>query len=167
MTSTAETHGPDRLDPAKFIAPGRTATGEVRAHVALRDYETLWFNTGSLCNLTCANCYIESSPSNDALVYLSAAEVAGLLDELNAGWQAREIGFTGGEPFMNPEIIPIMEECLGRGFPLLVLTNAMRPMMKCADSLLALKDKYGAALTLRISVDHFKQELHEEDIVFR
>lgn len=161
MTSTAETHSPDQLDPAKFITPNRTASGEIRAHVALRDYETLWFNTGTLCNLTCANCYIESSPSNDALVYLTAAEVAGLLDELDTGWQAREIGFTGGEPFMNPEIIAMLTDALGRGYEVLVLSNAMRPMMKQADALLDLKARFGERLRLRISVDHHGPALHE------
>jgi sulfatase maturation enzyme AslB (radical SAM superfamily) len=53
------------LDPAKFRDPGLTAKGETRATVALRDLETLWFNTGTLCNLTCRHCYIESSPRND------------------------------------------------------------------------------------------------------
>lgn len=64
---------------------------------------------------------------------------------------------------MNPYIIPIMEECLKRGFKLLVLTNAMRPMMKCSNELLRLKDIYAEQMTLRISVDHFKRELHEEE----
>ena len=48
-----------RLDPAKFRDPFVTAKGETRASVALRALDTLWFNTGTLCNLTCANCYIE------------------------------------------------------------------------------------------------------------
>jgi hypothetical protein len=56
-----------RLDPAKFRDPAVTAKGETRATVALRALETLWFNTGTLCNLTCRNCYIESSPRNDRL----------------------------------------------------------------------------------------------------
>ena len=56
-----------RLDPAKFRDPFTTAKGETRATVALRSLDTLWFNTGTLCNLTCANCYIESSPRNDRL----------------------------------------------------------------------------------------------------
>ena len=61
------------LDPAKFRDPDVTATGARRASVAFRELGTLWFNTGTLCNLTCRNCYIESSPTNDRLVYLSAA----------------------------------------------------------------------------------------------
>ena len=70
------------MDPRKFQDPFITAGGERRAHVALRALETLWFNTGTLCNLTCGHCYIESSPKNDRLVYLTAAEVAEYLDEI-------------------------------------------------------------------------------------
>ncbi len=56
---------------AKFADPRLTARGATRATVALTDPQTLWFNTGTLCNITCANCYIESSPSNDRLVYIT------------------------------------------------------------------------------------------------
>jgi hypothetical protein len=48
------------LDPRKFRDPLITARGEPRAHVALKALETLWFNIGTLCNLTCQNCDIES-----------------------------------------------------------------------------------------------------------
>ena len=48
------------LDPLKFRDPLVTAKGETRAQRrALARCETLWFNTGTLCNLTCRNCYIE------------------------------------------------------------------------------------------------------------
>src|SRR6516164_2051466 len=91
------------LDTAKFRDPFVTAKGEKRAAVTLRRLRTLWFNTGTLCNLTCRNCYIESSPANDRLVYLSVTEVAEYVDELEReGLGTEEIGFTGGEPFMNP-----------------------------------------------------------------
>ena len=66
-----------RLDPRKFRDPLVTVAGEKRAQVALKSLDTLWFNTGTLCNLTCRHCYIESSPTNDRLAYLGAAEVAG------------------------------------------------------------------------------------------
>src|SRR5262249_16200891 len=65
----------------KFTSPFWTAKGEPRASVTLRALETLWFNTGTLCNITCANCYIQSSPRNDRLVYLSLADVETYLDE--------------------------------------------------------------------------------------
>jgi len=148
----------------KFSHPELTAKGEKRARVGLTKLQTLWFNTGTLCNLACINCYIESTPKNDRLVYLTHAEVVAYLDEIrdnNLGTQ--EIGITGGEPFMNPDILKIMATSLERGFKLLVLTNAMRPMMKCAEGLLKLHEAYGDQMTLRVSVDHFKPELHEEE----
>ena len=119
------------LDPRKFSDPEFTAGGERRAAIALTAPETLWVNTGTLCNLTCRNCYIESSPTNDRLVYISAAEVAAYFDEIGAlGWPIREIGFTGGEPFMNPEFTAMLGDALERGFTVQVMTNPKRPMMK-------------------------------------
>jgi molybdenum cofactor biosynthesis enzyme MoaA len=150
------------LDPRKFHDPDWTAKGDRRATVALKVLRTLWFNTGTLCNLTCRNCYIESSPTNDRLVYLTAVEVREYLDEISRdGLPTREIGFTGGEPFMNRELPAMIEDCLSRGLGVLVLTNAMRPMMKVKDGLLSLKARYGDALTLRVSVDHYTKDLHE------
>ncbi len=150
----------------KFSDPQVTAKGERRAWVDLTALKTLWFNTGTLCNLTCANCYIESSPKNDALVYLTYDEICTYLDEIERDRiPTEEIGITGGEPFMNPDIIKIIEECLQRGFKLLVLTNAMLPMQrkKISEPLLALKERYGDQMTIRVSVDHFNQDMHEQE----
>src|SRR5258708_1142828 len=96
--------------PRKFDDPDVTAKAERRAAVAFRGFETLWFNTGPLCNIECANCYIESSPTNDRLSYLTKAEVIAFLDEAETiGQRPRVIGFTGGEPLMNPAIIGMLE----------------------------------------------------------
>lgn len=152
-----------RLAPEKFRDPDVTATGAERARVGLERLDTLWINTGTLCNITCRNCYIESSPKNDRLVYMSAHEVAAFLDEIEAlGLNTREIGFTGGEPFMNPDIVTMLGDALGRGYEVLVLTNAMQPMMRprLREGLLALKPLAGR-LTLRVSLDHYTQALHD------
>jgi uncharacterized Fe-S cluster-containing radical SAM superfamily protein len=153
-----------RLDPRKFRDPFVTLAGEPRAQVALRALETLWFNTGTLCNLACQHCYIESSPTNDRLVYLSAAEVAEYLDEivrLRLGTQL--IGFTGGEPFMNPELPVMLEAALSRGFHALVLTNAMKPMHKMKTALIRLRERHGERLTIRVSIDHYGSAVHETE----
>jgi hypothetical protein len=148
----------------KFVDPMRTVTGEARAVVSLRGLETLWVNTGTLCNLTCNNCYIESSPRNDRLAFITAAELRVYLDEIAAeGLPTRVIGFTGGEPFMNPELPEMLEEALARGFEVLVLTNAMRPMRKVEEALLALRARYGPRLRLRVSLDHYGPAVHEEE----
>lgn len=153
---------PTPIDPAKFRDPGRTAKGEVRATVALAGLTTLWVNTGTLCNIACRNCYIESSPRNDALVYISAAEVSEYLDEAAAlRAPLQEVGFTGGEPFLNRDLPAMLQDVLGRGLSALVLTNAMKPMMNHAAALLALRRDFGDRLTLRVSIDHPEPALHD------
>ncbi|WP_415920657.1 radical SAM protein [Tateyamaria sp. SN6-1] len=150
----------------KFQDPDVTAKGEARAKVSLTHPETLWFNTGTLCNITCANCYIESSPTNDALVYITADEVSDYLAELeDRKWDVREIAFTGGEPFMNPEIIEMLRRSLARGYDVLVLTNAMSPMMrpKMQDGITALIAEFGDTLTFRISLDHHAGTVHDTE----
>jgi hypothetical protein len=150
------------LDPRKFKDPFITAKGEPRAWVSIKSLDTLWINTGTLCNLTCQHCYIESSPKNDRLVYLTAAEVAVFLDEIESGGLPTSlIGFTGGEPFMNPDLPLMLEDVLSRGLRALVLTNAMKPMAKCKAPLLRLRDCFGDRLTIRVSIDHYAAAIHE------
>ncbi|WP_371223892.1 radical SAM protein [Roseovarius sp. 2305UL8-3] len=156
----------EQANAGKFQNPHVTAKGETRATVALSHPETLWFNTGTLCNITCANCYIESSPENDRLVYITADEVRDYLDQIDERqWPIHEIAFTGGEPFMNPQMIEMARAALERDYDVLILTNAMRPMMRkhVQQGLLELVDTYGDKLTLRVSVDHWSEVLHDEE----
>jgi MoaA/NifB/PqqE/SkfB family radical SAM enzyme len=153
-----------RLNPAEFRDPFATLTGETRAQVALRALDTLWFNTGTLCNLTCANCYIESSPRNDRLDWLGLTDVRDHLDEIaREHLPTRLIGFTGGEPFMNRDIVEMLDLTLSRGLHALVLTNAMKPMRKLRAALLDLRDRYPGGLTIRVSLDHYTQAIHEAE----
>jgi uncharacterized Fe-S cluster-containing radical SAM superfamily protein len=142
-----------------------TAKGERRAVVSLAGLRTLWFNTGTLCNIACRTCYIESSPTNDALVYLTAAEVAGYLDEAeDAGQPIEEIGFTGGEPLMNRDLPAMLADVLARParYRAIVLTNAMAPLRQRSRALLALRDRFGAdRLVLRVSLDHYEAAHHD------
>ncbi|MBU14109.1 MAG: radical SAM protein [Gammaproteobacteria bacterium] len=156
-----EVRDSSEVESFKFSDPDVTAAGEQRAAVDPRQLETLWINTGSLCNLTCENCYIESSPTNDRLVYISLQEVVDLLDEIereNMG--TREVAFTGGEPFLNPDMVPILKACLDRDFEVLVLTNGMKTLLREKDSLEILHQKFSTRLKLRISLDHYKEATH-------
>jgi pyruvate-formate lyase-activating enzyme len=153
-----------RLDPAKFRNPLVTAQGETRATVPLAALETLWFNTGTLCNITCHGCYIESSPRNDRLAYLALDDVVAYLDEIAArGLPTRLIGFTGGEPFMNRALPAMLEAVLARGLETLVLTNAMKPMRNRAAALLGLRERHDGRLTMRVSLDHYTEAVHETE----
>ncbi len=159
-------NAPQAANNGKFQNSLVTADGQTRASVALTNPQTLWFNTGTLCNIECVNCYIASSPTNDALVYITADEVRDYLDQIETRqWPVREIAFTGGEPFMNPQMIDMTRAALERGYEVLILTNAMAPMMrrKTREGLLELLREHGDKLTLRISVDHYRPELHDEE----
>ncbi len=154
----------ERRPERKFQNPDITAKGERRAWIDPVQFNTVWFNTGTLCNLECKGCYIESSPRNDRLVYITAAEVIEYLDEIqkeNMGTE--EIALTGGEPFMNKEILPILKACLKRGFSTLILTNAMKPMQRFKKELFKLKLEYGDKLKIRVSIDHYLEEKHSEE----
>ena len=153
-----------RIPAAKFSDREWTLDGQRRAVVEPTGLDTLWFNTGTLCNLTCEGCYIESSPRNDRLAYLTRAEVARFLDEATRlPRRPTTIAFTGGEPFMNPDLIGMLEDALAAGYGALVLTNAMRPMMKQRELLAALCERFGSRLTVRVSLDHYTQALHEQE----
>lgn len=148
--------------PPRFADPMRTASGEPHAVVALERLSTLWFNTGTLCNIACTGCYIESTPRNDRLLYLSRSAFDCFLHEAETAHpELEEIGFTGGEPFMNPDVPGMIEAALEHGFRVLVLTNAMRPMQRHQDTLARLHHRFGQRLALRVSLDHYSSEGHE------
>jgi len=152
-----------QINPEKFQDPRITAKGETRARVAFKSLNTLWFNTGSQCNIECANCYIASSPTADHFIYFTPEDMAPFLDELDG--PPIEIGFTGGEPYLNPHITRLSEMALERGHNLLVLTNAMRPMMRprVQAGLLDLKKRFPGKVTLRVSLDHFTSDGHNTE----
>ncbi|MCR4297022.1 MAG: radical SAM protein [Elusimicrobia bacterium] len=150
------------MPAAKWAEADITAQGKARAKVEPALLETLWLNTGTLCNIECAHCYIESSPRNDRLEYLRLAEIRPFLEEAREAG-AREIGFTGGEPFMNPDLPAMAAECLEQGFEVLILTNAMAPMMNRRRELLDLLTRRGRGLRLRVSLDHHTAAAHDAE----
>ena len=158
-------HAVEQANIGKFNDPLTTAKGERRASVALTNAHTLWFNTGTLCNITCVNCYILSSPTNDRLVYLTVDDVSTYLAQIKTrNWPVREIGFTGGEPYMNPQMNAMTRAALQAGYEVLILTNAMRPMMRKSvrAGIRELVAEFGDKLTFRVSLDHHSQQHHDE-----
>lgn len=135
---------------------------EPPAEAEFAGLETLWFNTGTLCNIACTGCYIDSSPRNDHLVYLARAEFDRFLAEAQASHPGlREIGFTGGEPFLNRDLPGMLAGALDAGYRVLVLTNAMKPMQRQQAALRDLRARHGDRLGFRVSLDHFTAEGHE------
>jgi MoaA/NifB/PqqE/SkfB family radical SAM enzyme len=148
------------LSDNKFKNQKVTADGSNRAFIEAKNIKTLWFNTGTLCNIECKNCYIESSPKNDSLAYLTFEEVKSFIDEaIDKNLGTNEIGFTGGEPFMNKDIMKMIDYSLRKHLKVLVLSNAMKPMLNRTKELIKLNH---SNLTIRVSIDHYEKEKHEE-----
>ena len=114
--------------------------------------DTLWLQVaGTVCNLQCTHCFISSSPTNHAHEMMSLAEVRPHLDEAER-LGVREYYLTGGEPFLNREILEIIEAALAKG-PVTVLTNGLLIRAETAARLRALSDASPYSLDLRVSID--------------
>lgn len=122
--------------------------------------DTLWFQVaGTLCNLACTHCFISCSPTNASHGMLSLGDVKTRLAEArNLG--VREYYFTGGEPFMNPEMLAILEETLKQG-PATVLTNGLLLTPERSARLKALSDASEYSLDLRVSIDGYSAETND------
>ncbi len=148
----------------KFKNAHTTANGKERGFIDFTQLQTLWFNMGTLCNLQCRNCYLHSSPNNNRLLPITCNEIEKYINEIQREQlPVTRIGLTGGEPFINPEIINIMNLILQNGFEILILTNATSPLEKYKNKLLALNEKFKQKIQIRVSLDHYKQHIHDHE----
>jgi molybdenum cofactor biosynthesis enzyme MoaA len=114
--------------------------------------DTLWFQVaGTLCNLRCTHCFISCSPTNASHRMLSLSDVRARLEEAE-DLGVKEYYFTGGEPFLNPEMLEILQETLRRG-PATVLTNGMLLTEARCARLRELFDASEYSLDIRVSLD--------------
>lgn len=128
--------------------------------VPLLALDTLWFQVaGTICNIECTHCFISCSPRNRSHEMMTLAEVQERLDEARA-LGVREYYFTGGEPFMNREMLAILEATLRQG-PATVLTNGMLLRPEVCSRLRELFDASEYSLDLRVSLDGFDRESHD------
>lgn len=102
-------------------AAGSMARGPA---VAFRALDTVWVQvTGTLCNIACRHCFVSAGPKSKSIAIMTRAQVEAALDEAVA-LGARDAYYTGGEPFLHPEIRGLVDLALER-MPLSVLTNAL------------------------------------------
>jgi molybdenum cofactor biosynthesis enzyme MoaA len=132
----------------------RPAAGPDYPHVPSVSLDTLWFQVaGTICNLACTHCFISCSPTNHSHGMLTLMDVrARLAEAVSLG--VREYYFTGGEPFLNPEMLPILEETLRQG-PATVLTNGLFLTPEKCRSLKGLSDAAEYSLDVRVSIDGY------------
>ncbi|MDF1581620.1 MAG: radical SAM protein [Desulfuromonadales bacterium] len=136
-----------------------TSQNEPRGYIQPQTLEELWFHTGTNCNLRCPFCLEGSKPGDNRIEFLTLDDARRFIDEaLELG--VKKFSFTGGEPFVNPEFVAILEAALDHR-PCLVLTNATEPLMNQMADVLRLRDK-PHALKFRVSLDHPDPAKHDE-----
>ena len=129
-------------------------------HVPMLSLDTLWFQVaGTICNITCTHCFISCSPQNHSHEMLSLAQVQARLDEAKT-LGVRDYYFTGGEPFLNRDMIPILAATLRQG-PATVLTNGMLLRKEICRQLRELAGGSEYSLDIRVSLDGFDRATHD------
>ncbi|HCK42349.1 MAG TPA: radical SAM protein, partial [Planctomycetaceae bacterium] len=129
-------------------------SNELPPTVELSHLDHLWFQvSGTLCNLTCHHCFISCSPQNDTFGHLTFEDVKSRLEE-SVAWGVKEYYFTGGEPFLNREIVPMLVETLRYG-PVTVLTNGTVLRDSWLEELRSAEQSSLYSLEMRVSIDGF------------
>ncbi len=128
--------------------------------VPLLDLDVVWFQVaGTICNLRCNHCFISCSPDNHRLGMMSLVQVDNYLEEA-AQLGVQSYYFTGGEPFMNKDLLPMLKRALSQG-PTSVLTNGILLKPKVARALAELRDSSEYSFDLRISIDGYSAETND------
>src|SRR6266404_8030831 len=122
--------------------------------VPLAHLDELWFQVaGTMCNLECRHCFISCSPHNDAFGFLDSETVRRTLDE-SVRLGVKEYYFTGGEPFLNRDMVAILELTLRYG-PATVLTNGTVLKDQWLERLCRADAASVYTLEFRVSLDGF------------
>jgi len=158
-------HGPAETPLAPFhagpgvAAPHRAADGRYPSE-PLEHLDALWIQVaGTLCNLRCTHCFVSCGPGDDHHALMAREEVRGRVAEaLSLG--VKEFYFTGGEPFLHPEMLEILAETLPHG-PCTVLTNGTLFTRGRLETLRRLSDEARYSLEIRVSLDGYRAEDHD------
>ncbi len=131
-----------------------TETTRLAPRVELQSLDTLWFQVaGTVCNLACTHCFVSSSPTNHTHEAMTLAEIEPYLAE-GARLGVKEYYFTGGEPFLNPEMEAILARTLVHG-PATVLTNGLLLDPVRCGRLAELAASTDYSLDFRVSMDGY------------
>ena len=126
----------------------------------LESLDELWFQVGgTLCNLSCNHCFISCHPGNDTFGFLGIETVRKYLRE-SEKLGVREYYFTGGEPFLNRDMLRILEETLAIG-PATVLTNGTVFTPASIKTLREISQDSPYSLELRVSIDGYNPQTND------
>ena len=128
--------------------------------LALQSLDNLWFQvSGTVCNIACHHCFISCSPTNHSFEIMTLEQIRPILEESQT-LGVKEYYFTGGEPFLNKEILPILSETLKYG-PVTVLSNGMLFKDHTLKQLEAIEMGSSYTMEIRISLDGFTEEAND------
>jgi len=122
--------------------------------------DALWIQVaGSLCNLACTHCFVSAGPGVRTHDMMSRTEVEERVRE-GLALGVKEFYFTGGEPFLHPELIEILSDTLVVG-PCSVLTNGTLFTHARLEALARLTRESRYSLEIRVSLDGYREEIHD------
>ncbi len=172
QTTQAGLRHPEGLDLTGPRGEARGYVDPIQAGGAAR-IEDLWIMQGSICDLKCKHCYVGSSPDNHRLEQITFRELRPHLDDA-ARFGVRTIYFTGGEPFVNAEVLQGRAQRNGQNeeflqnltyalgiAPVEILTNGRRYIRQHLDALDALREKHGDRLRLRVTLESWREREHD------
>lgn len=114
--------------------------------------DTLWLQvTGTRCNIACRHCFVSCGPKSETHALMTLEQVESALETAEAKG-VRAIWFTGGEPFLHPEILELIDRALAVG-PLGILTNGMLIDEPMAEALGERSRSSPYSLEIRVSLD--------------
>ncbi len=135
-----------------------TPDGDPRGYIQPQSLRELWFHTGTICNLRCPFCLEGSKPGDTRVEQITCAEAAPFLEEA-VSLGVEQFSFTGGEPFVNKDMIPILRQALA-ACPCLVLTNATEPLLNRMQEVISLQEM-PHPLHFRVSLDYPDPNRHD------
>jgi hypothetical protein len=141
--------------PIALASPPPTAP-----RAPIRQLSSVWIQvTGTWCNLTCIHCFNASGPKDPWVRRMAPAQVRAAIDEA-ASLGVKEIYYTGGEPFLHPDILDLTQYAL-RHAPTTVLTNGTLITGAVAErlGLMAAASRY--SLEIRLSLDAADREAND------
>ena len=141
----------------KVPIPEAAPVIETVPEVPMTGLETLWLQIGgTLCNLACTHCFISCHPKNDSIPFMTLGQVRQRLEESKL-LGVEDYYITGGEVFLNPEIIEILAAILEYG-PCHILTNGMLLTPKCVEQLVDIQNNRDHDLHFRVSLDSLDEK---------
>ncbi|MDO8578007.1 MAG: radical SAM protein [Dehalococcoidales bacterium] len=114
--------------------------------IAPAKLEELWINTNNSCPLSCKHCLVDGGKEKAGP--MTTAELKDLVDEaIELG--AKRIYFTGGDPFLRKDILPLIKYVTAK-VPLVVLTSGV--LIK-GETAARIKSAANDRLMLQISLE--------------